>query len=296
MLGYNVCFLLSLQKHLSNMEYITIEKAVNDIKVLIENSIREGGVEAKNNLIRTQVPINKLHNAVKAEFIANNVNPTLINPPYGTSNGEIKLSGFFKTKNQDICIFPNDIFSKIETLNFDGILKGKKDPYGFNLTEQTLSVNVRSQLSSVAKNFDTLYERTFAESLNLHLRCEKMVLGEFYMIPVYQYDDELAKEKKVAFKANHLIQKHIEKYLYSFGAINQRDSIIGEEYKYERVCLLVVDFSKDIPKIYNTDNELKEDGLLPENSSASITNLNFPSFTTSLLSIYAQRFGQHKFK
>lgn len=60
-----------------------------------------------------------------------------------------------------------------EILNFDGILKGERDKYGFEFTEHTLSVNVRSQLSSIAKNFDTLYERTFAEAINLHLRCEK---------------------------------------------------------------------------------------------------------------------------
>ena len=273
-----------------------INQAVIRIKQLIENSIRTGGVEAKNNLIRTQQPICLLHDAAKASFIEKGVNPDFINPPYGEHTGELKLAGFFKCKDQDICILPNNISAEEEILMFDGILKGKNDPYGFELTQKILSVNVRSQLSSVAKNFDTLYERTFAESLNLHLRCPQMVLGEFSMIPVYEYEDAQSKDKIVGFKPNSKIQEHIQKYIYSFGAINNRGTTNGLEYKYERVCLLIVDFNRQTPKIYNTDDELKADGLLPMDSTASINNMNFPSFAQSLLDIYEQRFGSGKFR
>lgn len=274
---------------------LTIQDAVNQIKELIEDAIIKGGVEGKNNLIRTQIPICLLHDAIKAEFIRNGVNPKLVAPVYGEHNGEQKLAGFFKYKDQDICFAPNNYEMKSEILDFDGILKGKTDPYGKAYTEHTLSVNVRSQLSSIAKKFDTLYERTFAEALNLHLRCPQMVLGEVYMIPVYEYDDLKAKQNIVAFKENRNISKHIEKYIYSFSAVNSRTTTQGEEYKYERVCLLVVDFSKPIPKIYNTDEDLKSDKLLPENSSVSINNMNFTSFTKYLLSIYEKRFGSGSF-
>ena len=274
----------------------TIDEAVGQIKYLIEKSIIDGGIEAKNNLIRTQEPICILHDAAKASFIRLGVNPDFINPQYGEHNGELKLAGFFKCKDQDICILPGNVSAEEEVLLFDGILKGKKDPYGFNLTQKILSVNVRSQLSSIAKNFDTLYERTFAEALNLHLRCPKMVLGEFYMIPVFEYDDNLAKERQVGFKHNQKIQEHIQKYIYSFGAVNNRSTIRGKEYKYERVCLLIVDFNRDVPKIYNTDDELKSDGLLPEQTTASINNMNFSSFASTLMSIYQQRFGQNNFR
>ena len=273
---------------------ITIEQAVQQIKFLIEDAIKTGGVEAKNNLIRTQIPICLLHDAAKASFIARGVNPNLIRPIYGEHNDEQKLAGFFKFKDQDICILPNDLNPSPEILSFDGILKGKNDPFGKVYTEHILSVNVRSQLSSVAKNFDTLYERTFAEALNLHLRCQKMVLGEFYMIPVYEYDDVKAKDNVVGFKKNRNIQAHIEKYINSFSAVNARPVSSGQEYKYERVCLLIVDFSKPIPKIYNTDEELKKDGLISEHSTASIENLSFPTFSKTLLEIYESRFGSGK--
>ena len=276
------------------MENIILN-AVKEIKQLIEDAIIEGGVEGKNNLIRTQRPICILHDAAKLAFIKEGINPNRIKPRLGEHVGEQKLAGFFKCKDQDICFMPNNAVKKQEVLDFDGILKGTTDIYGHELTERILSVNVRSQLSSIAKNFDTLYERTFAEALNLHLRCEKMVLGEFYMIPVFSYDDKAAQEHKVAFLQNKNVASHIQKYIYSFSAVNNRRVQQGEEYKYERVCLLIVDFSKPTPVVYSTDEQLKRDGLLPRNSTASIEQLNFPSFARTLLDIYEQRYGSGRF-
>lgn len=286
-----------MQNGLFNSEtaYLSIQQAVCRFKRLIEDAIREGGVAGKNNLIRTQIPINLLHDVAKASLINSGISPHNICPAYNTHVGEKKLAGFFKCKDQDICVLPNNLTPQPEILEFEGILKGERDAIGQRYTESILSINVRSQLSSVAKNFDTLYERTFAEALNLHLRCPKMVLGEFYMIPVYEYDDEAAKNHEVAFKHNPNVSKHIQKYIYSFNAVNNRRTIVGEEYKYERVCLLIVDFSKPTPYIYNTDEELRRDGLLPSDSTASIANLNFPTFVSSLLDIYSQRFGEGRF-
>jgi hypothetical protein len=274
---------------------IKLQEAINEIKKLIEIAITEGGTDAKNNLIRTQKPIKLLHDVVKSELIVNKVSPSLINPKLGESQGEIALAGFFKRKNQDVSVFPNNLSKNEEILNFKGILYGQKDEFGHKLTEQTLTINVRSQLSSSSKNFDTLYERTFAEALNLHLRCPKMVLGEFYMISVNEYDSDEANAKRIKYKTDKNTSKHIEKYLLSFSAVNERLKMDADHFKYERVCLLIVDFSKKIPKIYNTDEELIKDNLLPVNSIATIKNLNFPTFISDLLTIYATRFGTGKF-
>jgi hypothetical protein len=275
---------------------ITIENAVNEIKKSIETAIKQSGTAGKNNLIRSQKPIKLLHEVAKAELICNGINPECLNPPLNQSNGELSLSGFFKKKDQDNCVVPNNVEAKKEILNFQGILYGKEDKYGFDFTEKTLSINVRSQLSSSAKNFDTLYERTFAEALNLHLRCPKMVLGELYMITVNEYDSNAANEKQIKYKNVKGVAKHIEKYLLSFSAINGRKSTVDDHFKYERVCLLIVDFSQEIPKIYNTDEELEQDFLLPENSIATIENLSFPNFISDLLRIYSARFGADRFK
>lgn len=275
---------------------ISLQSALNSIKKSIERAIRKDGTEGKNNLIRSQKPIKLLHDVVKSELIQKGINSKLIVPPLKKSNGEYSLAGFFKKKDQDICVVPKGIKPKEETLNFAGILFGQKDKYGFEYTEKTLSINVRSQLSSSAKNFDTLYERTFAEALNLHLRCPKMVLGEFYMIAVNEYDSNSANRKKVRFRKIKGVDKHIEKYLLSFDAVNNRKSTKDDHYKYERVCLLIIDFSKTSPKLYSNDEQLKAGGLLPEGSKASITNLNFEYFVSDLLNIYNERFGDSNFK
>ena len=277
------------------MRNLSIEEAVCTIKEMIEQAIYDGGSEGKNNLIRSQKPICLLHDAAKSSFIENGVNPARVRPLLGEHMNELKLAGFFKYKDQDICVLPNHLEPQKEPLVFDGVLKGCIDTYGKTFTQQTLSVNVRSQLSSISKNFDTLYERTFAEALNLHLRCQKMVLGELYMIPVKEYDDREAKFNRIAFKSNRQRHKHIEKYLYSFSAVNNRRSLKGEEYKYERVCLLIADLDRNYPKIYNTDDELKADGLLAEDSKASILEMNFPSFAPTLLQLYETRFGAGRF-
>ena len=155
---------------------INLQEAVNEIKRSIEKAIKVSGTTGKNNLIRSQKPIKLLHEVVKSELIRNNVDENLLSPKLSESKGELGLAGFFKKKNQDVSVVSNSLQKTEELLNFQGILYGTKDSYGLNFTEQTMTINVRSQLSSSAKNFDTLYERTFAEELNLLLRCPKMVL------------------------------------------------------------------------------------------------------------------------
>jgi hypothetical protein len=213
----------------------------------------------------------------------------------GESAGELKLAGFVKYKDQDICVVPNKVERTPEILTTEGILYGKEDIFGKDFTEKTLSINVRSQLSSSAKNFDTLYERTFAEALNLHLRCPQMVLGEFYMIAVKEYDSNYANNNQVVYRGISSIQSHIQKYLLSFNAVNRRMDTSSNHNKYERVCLLIVDFSRDIPKVYNTDEELRADRLLSEDSIASIEDLSFPNFISDLLQIYTDRLGAGRF-
>ena len=145
---------------------ITLDNALFNIKKSIEDAIIENGTVGKNNLIRTQKPIKLLHEVVKSELIKKNINPRRIRPLTENSAGELDLAGFFKKKNQDVCVIPDNIEMKPEKLDFEGILYGQNDIYGKEFTERTLSINARSQLSSSAKNFDTLYERTFAEALN----------------------------------------------------------------------------------------------------------------------------------
>ena len=288
---------------------IHMQTALTQIKADIENAIISNGEAGKNALIRTQKPIKLIHDVIKTEFLNTGVHESLINPelkrlkkvvnppvrinnrPVVLRDKELPLAGYLKTKNQDISVIANNIHINQEVLNFPTYLNGFTDNFGTAFTESVLSVNVRSQLSSVAKNFDTLYERTFAEALNFHLRVPNMVLGEVYMIIAKEYDSDAAANRTVAFKNS----EHIEKYILAFEALNRRTLVTDPLYKYERVALLIVDFSQPVPKLYNTTQELIDDNLIPNTSLANINTLSYNGFVADLLQIYQTRFPANTF-
>jgi len=61
--------------------------------------------------------------------------------------------------------------------------------------------------------------------------------------------------------------------------------------KNQKVCLLIVDFAQTPAAIYSTNEELIADGLMHANSQANIIELNWDSFTPSIISTYESRFG-----
>lgn len=288
---------------------ISMQDAVNTVKADIETAITTGGEQAKRSLINSQRPIKLIHNAIKTDLLNYHIDPSLINPhsthlarlitppkrtynkPYVLRHSELTLAGYLKTKDQDISIIPDNIPPAPQTLTFPTMLNSYTDILGHSLTESIISINVRSQLSSTDKNFDTLYERTFAEPLNLHRRCPKMVLGEVYMIILKEYDSDAAKLNIVQFNP----AENIEKYIAAFQAINLRADENDEYWKYERCCLLVVDFDRPIPKIYNTSAELIQDGFLPPGSLVSMNGLDYQNFISDILNVYSARFPANTF-
>ena len=270
---------------------MTIQQAIDSFKVLIESSIKSGGNAAKTAMIRSSKPILNIHEAVKHQLVANGVSVDLIYPPLGQRSLEIKLAGSLKQKNQDVCVKPNDIQPNAEVLT-DGLLKGVSDAYGEEFTKRTLSINVRSQISSIAKNFDTLYERTISEAQNLHDRSPEIVLGEVYMIAIPEYNDKEFGKKKIVFK--NLSPKLVEKYIKSFQAITGRKTTRKNFFQYEATCLLIVDFSQSPSKIYNSTAELIADGLLPATTTVKYEGLEWNGFAKKLTDIYDARFGTGK--
>lgn len=265
-----------------------IDEKLLCFKKLIEDAIIGGGSKGKESTIRSSVLINLIHDAVKHEFIVRGIKPQNIFPPLGATKPELKLAGFLKQKDQDVCIVPSNIRQTLTTINWGPLaFENKKDPYGMEYSTNTLVINVRSQMSSLAKNSDTLFERTFAEAQNLHMRYPNMVLGEVYLIPVHEYDDELVKNNQVGFKAR---QTNVEKYISFFNSINGR-TIGGADYSYERCALLIVDFNKPQPHLFKNSRELKEAGLISRNFGIEYASLNFQSFADDILAVYADRYN-----
>lgn len=264
-----------------------IDEQLVIFKNLIEDAIVDDGSKGKESIIRSSSLINLIHDAVKSELIDYGVNPSNIFPHFEATKPEVKLAGFLKQKDQDVCVVPSNIDKLPQTINWGpmGFLN-KRDPYGYEYSTNTLVINVRSQMSSLAKNADTLFERTFAEAQNLHMRYPEIVLGEVYLIPVYEYDDVAVSRYEVSFKQH---QTDIEKYISFFNSINNRR--LGDaDYMYERCALLVVDFSKRQPKLYRNSAELKSAGLISRNFDIEYASLAFDSFADDILRIYANRY------
>ena len=79
-------------------DLITIQQAVNNFKELIENSIIEGGIKAKEAIIRSSRPINNIHEAVKADLIRKGISADRIHPPLGETKPEFKTCWIHKTE------------------------------------------------------------------------------------------------------------------------------------------------------------------------------------------------------
>lgn len=256
-----------------------INEALKRIKVDLERAITTAifngnpylnGNKAKKALIRSQRLINYIHDIVKAEFIKCGVNPDKLYPRLNSTGPEIRIQGFLKAKKQDICIVPSPEIIRRQSQQI----------------EKVITVNARSQLSSLQKNIDTLYERTFAEALNLHSQYPKQCLGEVYLIPTHEYDDRAMVDNQVKFKK----VSRIERYIEMFQALNGRIDHTVDAYKYERVCLLVADFRHKTPKLYSGIQELINDGLVSKDTEATLEFLAIENFTSDLLDIYSKRF------
>ena len=264
-----------------------IDKQLYKFKKLIEDSIISGGAQGKESMIRSSVLINLIHDAVKNAFIEVEINPLNIFPHFGETKPELKMAGFLKQKDQDICIIPSNIKKVPTSINWGPLaFENKTDEFGFEFSTNTLVINVRSQMSSLAKNADTLFERTFAEAQNLHMRYPDIVLGEVYLIPVHEYDDELVKRNIVGFKNK---QTNIEKYISFFNSINNRN-IGGNNYAYERCALLIVDFNQPQPYLFKNSTELKQAGFISKDFGIEYASLNFQNFATDILEVYSNRY------
>lgn len=276
-----------------------IEQALKNMKSDLE------GVAHQTNHIRGGSLIDYIHEAVKhrvqEELQENGITNTEIKPPTREhQKGEIALAGLYKRKTQDIAIAPN-IQETEEPINFTDISNKNKDQFGFKFTEKTLSINVRSQQKDISANKDTIFERLLGEALNLHLRCPKMVLGDVFVLSLYDYSLNKYIHKDKRRKDPTYNTGIVEEFISFFQSISNRNNtnsfyaidnyVVRSPEKYEATSLLIVDFRPEMPKLYNSTKELIDDGFLPQNTNVEYEGLEWDSFFDKILDIYNQRFG-----
>ena len=231
---------------------------LQEMKNIYEDAIRNGEY---TSLIRSKRLINLLHEYV-IEELKKRVEPSWVVT-------DKKVYGFPKTKEQDIIIQPPQ--------------NGRNVSVG-----PIMAVNVRSQLSSIEKNYDTLFERIFAEALNLHNRFPYMVLGYLYLLPKVGYNPDAAKENRVELSERY----NLEKYILSFFSIASRTSPNDVPWKYERVCLLIVDFESDPPEVMDDMQIFVNEGLISGEFAQLYTfeKLSIKDFFDELYKIMMERY------
>lgn len=276
-----------------------MKKAIYDFKFSLENAIKtaaiedkvfSNGLKAKESLIRSSRLINLIHDAIKLELFDLGIEPERVFPPVNLMSPELKIAGFLKKKDQDVCVVPKGVEMERRLIDW-GPLKyeNQYDEYGQEFSEQTLVINLRSQMSSLKKNADTLFERTFAEPMNLHLIYPEMVIGEVYIIPLVEYDEVPMRHNNIVFKNAYT---DITKYISFFSALSGRENPEDDLHRYERCALIIVDFRGETPKIYTKTSELIEDDLVPNDFNINFDNISIDGFTEKLVEKYKSRFNE----
>ena len=256
---------------------------------------KDNGLQAREALIRSEKLIQKIHEVVKVSLNQELLNSAYqdfeVHPPLGEASPEKNVWGLLKKKKQDVVILFQEPSAEEIT---EGPMTGQIDQLGKDATKNSIVIGVRSQLSSIDKNFDTLMERAFAETMNMRLRHPYLIMGEAYMLAVKEYDEQAMKENRIEFKNKFT---NVEKFISIFngisGRINQDD--ILESYKYEKSALILVDFSKNPVKIYQTMDELKEDNIVSNNFNGNYSLLAPQNFSTSLVQAYQNRHNEELF-
>lgn len=283
-----------------NMNNNSLLKYVTEMRDMIETSIKTAtvngkrvnskgiqyanGQKAKEALIRSQLPIFRIHEFVKDQLLSQGVSSTKIFPGIERTKPEIKLTGYFKSKDQDVCVVPESIKSEPKIVDW-GVLASENihSQFGPYKEERVLATNIRSQLSSLSKNSDTLFERMIAESFNLHKQYSNLVLGELYLIPLYEYDESLMEKNEIGFKSN---PTNVQKYITFFNTLNNYSTNRDDLFRYNRAALIIVDFSTKIPKIFKDTRELKNLNLLPQDFELQLSDLSPYTYVSDLLKEY----------
>jgi hypothetical protein len=283
---------------MSALNISLLRTALQGIKESLEHAIetatfrgesRANGLKTKESFIRSYRLIMPIHEAVKeslAEELSSQGRAFAVHPPMGKSSLGLKFMGFLKGKNQDVSVLFDDDEPTPEEIA-EGPLSGLTDPIGESVSRRSLVIGVRSQMSSVNKNFDTLMERLFAETLNMRLRLPRLVMGEVYLLPVVEYDSEAMKQNEVAWERRPV---DLQRFIRTFASFSGRGAHnYDDEYKYERSALVLADFREDPPKVYLTLDELKSNGLVSGGFEAAFETLSPRNFAEDLLDVHRRR-------
>jgi|AntAceMinimDraft_6_1070360.scaffolds.fasta_scaffold20490_2 hypothetical protein len=272
----------------------SLEEALTVTRQILKDAIvsasyngkmKSNGQEAKNSAIRGSRPIQQVHSVVRdsvyLEIKARGLEPRVW-PPMGKITPELRVTGLLKAKNQDVAITVDPHEKEVVST---GVNAGQVDSIGQKATNSALVIGVRSQMSSLSKNFDTLAERAFAETLNLRLRAPNITLGEVYLVPIHEFEDAALKNNTFGFKSSKI---DLDKFVRIFNAISGPRGLDDVEslYKYNSTALIVADFSPEKVRILWDEADVAE--VFDSQVAESMKNLMPATFTERIVNDYVR--------
>jgi len=187
-----------------------------DQKKLIEvlDSMREEFIKDPENSIRSKRFISKMH-----EYCIYELKRLGINEKKVQIKPEPTIFTSHKPKDIDVAVIEED----------NGPL---------------IAISVKSQMSSIAKNFMGYYENLIGDVIGLHDKFPFLVVGMLYLLPLKIIRKN--SEGKLRTESYDLVK--IEEL---FRAVSNRKDWDDRPSKYEHFAMLIVDFEKDPPQIVN---------------------------------------------
>lgn len=200
----------------------------NDFEACISDPSRNPTYE----LIRTSDLIDRIHRYLTGELEDRGIDSSSIYM-------DRDLYGYPKSKSQDIIVHNED---------------------SNMITGPEMSINVRSQLSSIGKNMDTIQERIIAESTSIHGRFPRLPTGYVFMLPKRGYDSDAKSDNVVERTEEYNLQKAIE----IFSSIAGRDSVGVGDQNYDAIWLILFDTDNNPPDIITDIRTLEDEDIVTE--------------------------------
>ena len=279
-----------------------LQQALNEMKAGIELAISERyftstngevrrydtGTEALKQFTKGGGHIFPVHEAIKSSVVGILTDCNIIHhsfPPIGQRSPELTVPSW-SPKKQDVVI----TFGECE--EYENNILSDEDVCS------SIVIGVRSQMQSIAKNKNTIIERTVAEPFLTRFSAgPEVVMGELFILPVEEYytsgdSGTTINNRRINTRRTNLV----EVYISSFIRCTNRSDINDwrQHLRYERACLTIVRMEEDLPRFYRTLQEMHAEGIVSQefynaNHEAYDQHLSPVNFARDLVAAHRAR-------
>jgi hypothetical protein len=279
---------------------VLLQQALNRFKELVDGAITNGGYTNSNGdfvdrsrgrvydgntaltaMTRSEQHITPIHEVVKISISEQIRVPHLVYPEIGDVNAPISRNELKApmygggSKNQDVTVIFTEEergeYNVEDSLYWNSPFSERRELTAeqLEIARRCITIGVRSTIRSIGNNINTLSERNGAEPLlqRALIGMEESVKGEVFLVAAEEYDIESAEENQLSW-TNH---GAVEAYILNLLSLTNRPTFrTGEDYDwhnhvmYERVALIVVDFSQEPPLFYRNLRQMFDDELVTE--------------------------------